>query len=690
MRQFFLLIVSIFFLFAADNNEDFLKTLNEVSEIATKTKLNIDKTPSNVEVIRRDFILKSGAKTLLDILQYLPGVEISMSSSGKKELIIRGIKSLYRDKIKFMINGVEVTNNLYSNQFYYYNFPAVLIKRIEFTKTPDSVLYGGNAFVGVINVITVDNLDSDFLDLYASDKNEYLGAFFSKFNNDRLLVDGYYSFSYPKIKAPTSYLIDIENKTAVPYRSGVHVNTLEKNFGLGVKYSKENSFISYRFQFYEKGNFFGITNLSPLKKDKHIKFIHQYVNFLHSFYLQYNLKDCFDAGIRYYEWNGEFRLFPYDFNETVDNNPNNDVISGAKIPEIEYYAKNLIHYNTGIHNFIYLIELKYAKPFDFYYIQYVPSMGDNQNLFNLGPNKKPLRGEYNVLKEGIYRKVFSMALEDLLVFNDNFSSIVGLRYDHYSDFGSKVSYKCGNVYTNKSYTFKLLFNNAYRVPSWVELYAKSAADFNGNENLRPETINMLEAVAIRKFTQKERLKVVFFYGKNSNFIDRSIDLNTGKKIYKNLGDYYIRGAEISYSKKDKKYLFNISYSLNKNYYDFSTKIAGIDIYNWIGNRERLIKSYLTYNFNENKSFFISAMYGSKIKTPYLIPDIPSYFTLNANFKFKIGDMDVTIGGINLTNHKNYYGTQPSNLIFNRYIFEFKDARIPAEGRKIFINFYKEW
>ena len=114
MRLIILLILSIFSLYAAEKDE-FLQLLNEVSEIATKSKLNIDKTPSNVEVIHRDFILKSGAKTLLDVLQYLPGVEISQSSSGKKELIIRGNKSTYRDIIKFMINGVEVTNNLYSN-----------------------------------------------------------------------------------------------------------------------------------------------------------------------------------------------------------------------------------------------------------------------------------------------------------------------------------------------------------------------------------------------------------------------------------------------------------------------------------------------------------------------------------------------------------------------------------------------
>jgi len=688
MKKIFLVIVSIFLLFAAEK-EDFLKTLNEVTEIATISKLNIDKTPSNVEVIRRDFILKSGAKTLLDILKYLPGIEISMSSSGKKELIIRGNKSTYRDKIKFMINGVSVTNNLYSNQFYYYNFPAVLIKRIEFTKTPDSVLYGGNAFLGVINIITVDSLNNDFVDFYVSTKQEFSGAFFKKFKQDELLIDAHYSVSHPHLKSPTSYLGDIKKMDVMPYRSNVDVSSFEKNFGIGIKYDKEESNIKYRLEYYEKGNFFGISRLTPLKHDKKIRFWHQYLNFHNSKYLKYNLKNCFDAGIKYYIWDGEFRTFPYDFNETIDNNPDNDIISGAKINEIEYYIRNIIHNDLDHHNFVYLLEAKYAKPFDYYYLQYVPSMNETQNAFNLGPNGKHLKGKNNVLKEGINRKTFSSAFQDLIVFNENFSAVGGIRFDSYSDFGRKLSYKFGSVYSKKDYTLKILFNNAFRVPSWVELYAKSASDFNGNEKLKPETIDMLEVVGIKKI-KNDRLKLVFFYGKNKNYIGRKIDLKSGKKIYDNLGTYYIRGIEASYLRRNEDYTFDISYSLNKNYYDFENKISGFNIYDWPGNREKLIKSHFIYNFDKDRSVFFGLIYGSEIKTPAVIKNIPSYFSINTNYRFKSHGFYFTIGADNITNHKNYYWVDPSDLIFDRYFFEFEQARIYAVGRKIFFNIYKEW
>jgi iron complex outermembrane receptor protein len=674
----------------ASQNDDFLKTLNEVSEIATQTKLNIDKTPSNVDVIRRDFILKSGAKTLLDILQYIPGVEISMSSSGKKELVIRGNKTTYRDKIKFMINGIDVTNNLYTNQFYYYNFPASLIKRIEFTKTPDSVLYGGTAFLGVINVITLDEYSDNFFNFYISNKNEYSGSYFNKFDN--FLFDLYYSYSKPDLISPSTYLINLSNPSQTYiYRRQVSANTSEKTLGIGVKYKlNENTSLSYRLQYYQKGDFFGLLRLTPLDDDKKINLTHQYFNLKNIFYLKYNLKNEINTGIKLYQWKGEYRTFPYDFNVMVDDDPSNDLIVGANVKEKEYYFRDVVTYENDKHNLTALFEAKYAKPYDYYYLQYVESLGDNQNLLNLGPNGEHLTGENNVLKEGVYRKTLSFAIQDLYIFNDKFAVTIGGRLDNYSDFGNKPSYKIGGVYNYSPYTtFKLLFNNAYRVPNFIELYIQNASDIQGNENLKPETIDMLEAIIIKKFNNNDKLKFTYFYGINTDCISTEYDMITGKKIYKNLGKYYIRGFEISYDTKREQKRFYVSYSYNNNYYTFDDIVGNINLNDWPGNRKHLLKSYYVYNFNNNKSVSFSMFYGSKIEVPHYTDGVNSYFALNSNYKFKYKNFSINLGIDNITDHKNYYWTDPGNIV-NLYMFEFTEAKIPAVGRKIYFNIEKSW
>jgi len=675
MNKLYLIFFLITLIFASNEN-DFLKTLNEVSEIATKTKLNLDKTPSNVTVLNRKFIVASGARTLLDLLQYIPGVEISISPSGKKQLIIRGSKSTYRDKIKFLINGHEVTNNLYSNQFYYYNFPAALIKRIEFTKTPDSVLYGNNAFLGVINIITLNNLDNNLISFYQNNKNQNSFVLFQKFKNS--LIDFHYEYSNPHLNSIDTLLVNLQTYSAKSYRNATP-NPYEQNLGFGYRYFKGNSTFSYRLEYYKKGNFFGIINLPPLAKDKHIKFIHQFFNYNYSNFINDNTQNSLNLGLKFYRWKGEFRVLPYDFNETIDNNPDNDIIEGANIDELEYYLNNDITYITDKHTVNLIFDLKYAKPIDFYYLQYIPS-------FN---NKQKLKGDNNVLKEGIYRKIYAMAFEDLYLLNNNISVIYGARFSHYNDFGNNISYKLGSVYNmNEKTTFKLLFNTAFRAPSWVELYAKSESEFNGNPDLKPEKIKMGEFIWLQKLFKNDKVKFVLYSGKETNYIGRSYS-STGQKIYQNLGDYLIRGYEISYKNAFDKGMFYLSYSRNNNKALFADKIGNINRFNYTDVRKNFYKGYLIYNINKKYNIFSSMFYGSKINIP-VVNDINPYFTWNMNVNYHRGNYRVILGVNNITNHKNYNVDYPSDLIADKYMFVADDGKLPEIGRFVYVEFMKEW
>ena len=676
MKKVYLIFFLFLFAFADENINNFLKTLNEVSEIATKTKLNIDKTPSNVSILNRDFIKKSGARTLLDLLQYIPGVEISISASGKKQLIIRGNKSTFRDKIKFLINGHEVTNNLYSNQFYYYNFPASLIKRIEFTKTPDAVLYGDKAFLGVINIITLNKLDNNYISFYQNNKHQNSFVLFQKFKHS--LIDFHYEYSNPNLDNINTTLIDIQKFSAIPYRNA-SPNPYEQNIGFGYRFYKNNSSLTYRIEYYKKGNFFGLDNLPSFSKDKHIKFIHQFINYNYSKFINDFAKNSFNIGIKHYTWKDEFRAFPYDFNETIDNNPNNDIIVGAQINEIEYYLNDNITYNTEKHIINLIFNAKYAKPYDFYYLQYIPS-------FN---NKYKITGENNVLKKGIERKIYAIAAEDLYTLNDNIAFVYGARYSHYNDFGSNISYKLGSVYNmNEKTTFKLLYNTAFRAPSWVELYAKSASTFNGNPDLKPEKIKMTEFIWLQKIFENDKLKFVVYHGKERNYIGREYSAS-GKKIYKNLGNYLIRGYEISYKKVFSKGIFDLSYSKNDNKALFSDILGGLNRFNYSGIRKNFYKGYLIYNINRSLNIFSSVFYGDKINIP-VVNDIPHYFSLNGNINYHKKGYSFILGINNITNHKNYYVDYPSDLIYGRYFFVSNDGRLSSIGRNVYVEISKEW
>ncbi|WOE72298.1 TonB-dependent receptor plug domain-containing protein [Hydrogenimonas thermophila] len=157
-----LMILPFLHLFAQEESfEELLETLQEVNQVATQSRLGIDKSPSMVTVLYGDKLEELHIETLTEALALVPGIEISMSNSGIKQIVMRGVKSPYRDKIKLMIDGVEVNNDFYDNQYYYLNFPVDLIDRIEIIRGPGSVLYGENAFIGVIDVITKIDRDGN-------------------------------------------------------------------------------------------------------------------------------------------------------------------------------------------------------------------------------------------------------------------------------------------------------------------------------------------------------------------------------------------------------------------------------------------------------------------------------------------------------------------------------------------------
>ena len=665
-------------LFAKNSNLDFLNTLNEVTEIATKNRLNLDRTPSNANIIKRDFILNSGAKTLIDVVRYLPGVEISYNSVGKKQIIIRGNKSSYRDKIKFLVNGIDVTNNFYSNQYYYYNFPAALIKRVEFTKTPDSVGYGDKAFLGVINLITLDELDDNIASFYGNSDGAFYGSLFQKYKD--FLIDIHYGKSEADLEPRTSYLVDIQKGIFYPYRSGIEPNTLEKSIGLGIRYKKDNSLFSYRIEYFENGDFYGLENVTPVVKDKTTKTMNQYLNFNNEAELNFNWKNSFNAGVKNFSFNAEYRLFPYDFNVSKDFNPSKDMIEGAQIKEIELYAKNSLKFVNDKHTVKFLTEAKYAKPYDVYYLNYIPE----QN------NKKKLKGNEGILNGDVNRKVFSLGLEDLYIVNEKLVTTLGYRYDHYNDFGSSNSYKVGGVYKYKDNNiFKLLFNRAFRAPSWIELYSKTEASFNGNPDLKPETIDMSEFIWILKRDGLYRMQFSAYYGVNQNYIIRKLSATSTKRTYTNLGTYYIKGFEIAFNQNIQKFKYNISYSFNKNRADFSEKISNIDMLDYPGVRKHMIKGYGVYKIDDNLNLFLSSIYGSSMDVPHG-ESVKSYFTINANIKYSENDTTFLLGVENLTDRKNYEIVMPSDIFNNRYFFEKDGAQIPDNGRRIYLSVIKKW
>ncbi|MEO6286367.1 MAG: TonB-dependent receptor [Dyadobacter sp.] len=131
----------------------------QVSSVSKKLE-DINKAPATVMVLTSEEIVQRGYIDLEALFNDLPGFDVSRTyGSTYSNIYQRGYRSSNTDRTLFMINGIE-ENDFWGN-FVYWNrqFPITNVSRIEIVYGPASTMYGANAFLGVVNVITKQPAD---------------------------------------------------------------------------------------------------------------------------------------------------------------------------------------------------------------------------------------------------------------------------------------------------------------------------------------------------------------------------------------------------------------------------------------------------------------------------------------------------------------------------------------------------
>lgn len=124
---------------------------------ATKLELSIAQSPSVVAVITREELRLFNDQTIVDALSRIPGLYVNQDYVFK-DVGVRGISGDFKGAsrlLKFLVDGKPVgirtdTTNLVGPEF----IPLEVVERIEIIRGPVSALYGANAFLGIVNVIT--------------------------------------------------------------------------------------------------------------------------------------------------------------------------------------------------------------------------------------------------------------------------------------------------------------------------------------------------------------------------------------------------------------------------------------------------------------------------------------------------------------------------------------------------------
>ncbi len=126
--------------------------------VASKSSEELINAPGIVNVITRKEIDAFGSKTLADILNRCTSMYfLGADNYFFNQVNIRGMNlKQYDTHTLILLNGRPLRDNLTGgwNAVVYNSFPVEAIDHIEIIRGPGSVLYGSNAYAGVISIIT--------------------------------------------------------------------------------------------------------------------------------------------------------------------------------------------------------------------------------------------------------------------------------------------------------------------------------------------------------------------------------------------------------------------------------------------------------------------------------------------------------------------------------------------------------
>ena len=136
--------------------EDLMNIQVPVVESASKFEQKATEAPADATVVTSDEIKKYGWRTLGDLLESVPGFNISYDHVYGYVGVSGVSLGDANNRVLLLVNGHRINNDLNDSAPVDTSFilDVDLIDRVEIIRGPGSVLYGNNAFFAVINVIT--------------------------------------------------------------------------------------------------------------------------------------------------------------------------------------------------------------------------------------------------------------------------------------------------------------------------------------------------------------------------------------------------------------------------------------------------------------------------------------------------------------------------------------------------------
>ncbi len=502
------------------DEQQLILMVEEFAVTPTRHMQKVGTAPSVVTVITAEQMKNMGARNLLDVLRIVPGLAVYIARYGQGEIAVRGIRTSGTEKVRVMVDGHNIAE-CFMGSAMTLNDDLELdnVKQVEVVRGPGSALYGENAFVAVINVITKNAQDIDgtlFKIIRGTFDTEKYNVTFGK-RVDKLEVVG--ALSHMNTDGPRLRV----SEDSIGNSGRTNLRKKKEDFNLKLSYDDlvtrdDKVTLNTKYTQRERADYIGLigalndeTNMDLFQFFGELSYRHPVgnkTNVLYKFYY-----DRFHEDI-IFEIMPSLYLAPLMTNEAIGFEGQVDY---------ELLPENLL--TLGM-------------------------MQENRKQYgvNLAVSNNKSDLDYNVKwnKENFQRRIWAVYLQDEWRLPYGFNLTLGGRYDNYSDFGGTFNPRIGLTWqVTQDATLKLLHGQAFRAPNSRELFDRNNTNTKGNPDLKPEKIKTTEASLNYRITPGIGAGATYFYNDITNHIVEWPN-PTGETVYvfENKDGSEIQGVEL--------------------------------------------------------------------------------------------------------------------------------------------------
>lgn len=503
--------------------------------IASIEPRNINDAPSTVSVFTRSQIANLGFQNVYQILNLVPGFQVTRGDwvGAVPKEHARGV---YLDNgyVLFLLDGQRVNELSFGKASVYLPFMALdLVERIEVIRGPGSAIYGSNAFMGVVNVIT-------------RQKDNWVHAAVGQDNATKFNAGA--NWQYNDISL--SLLADIRQRDGNDY--AVLSDSLYQD-------PSDHQFLSAALHYkyfqarvrWNRSELEDFINLGGVHPDN----FHYSENIAWSMSYQHSLNEqthlTLKAQYTEHEIESAGKVLDADAVDFIDQ----DFLTGPFwITDDLELSLDLTHVFSDESLLNIGLESRRARQtqagtvtnyldFDTNELTLAPEffLGLPQSFATQGVNAvSPLISKQNTRSWYVQ---YSRQLSDSIDF------YIGGRYDDVADIDAKFSPRVAFKYQlDKKNSVKLQYGEAFRTPVTNELYSEDLVTV-GNPDLKPEEIKTLELLWQRQ-SERNRTELVLFNNDLDAFVNK-VELNNtlGQSTFQNVIKKSISGAELAHKSK---------------------------------------------------------------------------------------------------------------------------------------------